>query len=142
MYKQIKLMIVIICIISSRLRRFLSKQQGIILADIVLKLIFFEINVGLITRFDKDWPIINIASFMVPDLFMINLLSIQQNVLPPVKKFPLVNVGPEGAKDLFGWEGSKRFYDAAGASKQLDSQKPSIATEGAVEFVAKEFEES
>jgi hypothetical protein len=79
---------------------------------------------------------------MVPDLFMICLLSNQLNVLSPVKKFPLVNVGPDGAKELFGWEGSNRFYDAAAASKQLNSQKPTIATEGAVECVVHEFEES
>jgi hypothetical protein len=137
-----KLIINLVLIINSRLRRYLPKQQGLTLADRFVKLFFLETNVGLIIRFDESRPVINIASFMVPDVLMIYLLSNKLEVRSPVIKLPLVNVGPEGAKNLFGWEGSIDFFKAADASTQLKSQEPSIDTEGAVECVVHEFQES
>jgi len=125
-----------------RLRRYLPKQQGLTLADRFVKLFFLETNVGLIIRFDESRPVINIASFMVPDVLMIYLLSNKLEVRSPVIKLPLVNVGPEGAKNLFGWEGSIDFFKAALASMQLKSLEPSIDTEGAMECVVHEFQES
>lgn len=132
----------IILIFVSRLRVFLSRKQGIVLADRVIKLYFLERNIKIIIINEKGWPLLDVASFIVPDLFMIWELSSKLGVESPVPKLPLVDVGPDGARNKFGWEGSIDFCKAAAIGKELDSLKPTIATEGALEYVLAELEEA
>lgn len=73
---------------------------------------------------------------------MIWILSSQLGLASPVPKLPMVNVGIDGAKKKFGYDGSTGISAASAKSKQPTSKEHSTFHEGALACLLEEIEEA
>jgi hypothetical protein len=128
-------------LIHKLLKKYIPKTVSVALVDMILALFFMEHNYNCMVNFSTYWPpeLLQVSARSLPYLLNINTLSLKLGIESPVPKLPFVNDKSEG---IFGWAGSKDFFNAASIGKQLKTEKPSEISDDAVEMVMAEIQES
>ena len=125
-----------------QVKKISPEKMSLHLADVLYKVYFLERNIRLLIDYDTTWPKQRFSAHTVVDLLSIWVLSQNLKVLSPIPKIPFINPGVDGSSNLFGWAGSKGFYQASLERRNLKSLPAKSIGVEAVEMVIFELEEA
>jgi hypothetical protein len=123
------------------LKKHVPKTVSLVLTDTILPFFLMEHNYSCMVNYSTYWSsdLSKVSARSLPDLLNIYRLSSIFGIRSPVAKLPFINDKSEG---IFGWAGSKGFFEAASVGKQLKSAKPLSISDDAARMVLAEIQES